>query len=250
MRYYREEHETAYRTIAERGYTQWNDLFDGPSAWSYDAFQNRAFLERVIPALGLPAPADTRVLEYGCGTGPAACFLAGLGFQVDAFDLIPAAIAIARRMAAERGLSVDFRVADICDLPPEPASAPYDLVLDSFCLQSVVLDEDRAALFAAVRARLKPGGAYLVSTAIFSPDRTYDPGTFAASTGIVSRAIPDDLAVDAAEVVVVDGHRFIPHRRHLHVDALRDELLAAGFAVVGIEVAGTSANIVCQRPPA
>ena len=75
MRYYQAEHESAYRKIEELGYTQWNDLFD--QAWTYDHFQNREFLERILPTLDLPAAAQ--VLEYGCGTGPAACFLAARG---------------------------------------------------------------------------------------------------------------------------------------------------------------------------
>ena len=78
--------------------------------------QNRSFLEQVIPKLDLPAAAETTALEYGCGTGPAACFLAARDFQVDAIDLIPEAITLARRMAEERGVRVAFSVADICAL--------------------------------------------------------------------------------------------------------------------------------------
>ncbi|MGC4108097.1 MAG: class I SAM-dependent methyltransferase [Thermomicrobiales bacterium] len=244
MRYYRDEHETAYRAIVARGLTQWNDLFDD-AVWTYDEFQNRAFLETVIPSLGLPAPAQARVLEYGCGTGPAACFLAAQGFAVDAFDLIPEAIAIARRMAEERGVRVGFRVADICDLASEPAGDGYDLVLDSFCLQSIVTDEDRAALFAAVRARLKPTGAYLISTAIVTPERTYDPGTYDADTGIVLRVVDSDADIEG--VVTIEGRHVIPHRRHRTPDALRDELTAAGFMVASLDVTGTSADVVCRR---
>lgn len=102
MRYYQAEHEAAYREIERLRYTQWNDLFDERGAWTYDNFQNRAFLERVIPQLDVPAASTPSVFEYGCGTGPAACFLAARGFEVDAIDLIPEAIAIARRMAEER----------------------------------------------------------------------------------------------------------------------------------------------------
>ncbi|MGN6031048.1 MAG: class I SAM-dependent methyltransferase [Thermomicrobiales bacterium] len=242
MRYYREEHESAYRTISERGLAQWNDLFDACPVWTYDDFQNRSFLERVMPGLDLPAPEQTRVLEYGCGTGPAACFLAAQGFQVDAFDLVPEAIGIARRMAQERGVRVGFRVGDICDLASEPAGEGYDLVLDSFCLQSIVTDDDRQAVFTAVRARLKPSGYYLVSTAIFSPERTYAPGTYDAASGIALREVTGETSVDGA--VEIGGRRYLPHRRHRTPEALREELTAAGFTVLGLEIDGTSANVV------
>lgn len=242
MRYYQAEHEAAYQTIEQRGYTQWNDLFD-QGAWTYDAFQNRAFLERVLPRLDLPDPIDTHVFEYGCGTGPAACFLAARGFQVDAVDLVPEAITIARRMANRRGVQVAFSVADICLLATEPVTRRYDLVLDSYCLQSIVTDGDRRAVFAAVRARLEPGGYYLISTALWTPERTYEPGTYDASTGICYREVP--AGSDNDGVVEIDGRRLLPHRRHLSADALRDELVAAGFQVLSLE-ASDSADVVCR----
>lgn len=244
MRYYQEEHESAYRQIERLGHTQWNDLFDHDGAWTYDAFQNRAFLERVIPRLGFAADSVPNVLEYGCGTGPAACFLAARGFQVDAIDLVPEAIAIARRMAAERGVQARFSVADICALASEPATTSYDFVLDSFCLQSIVTDEDRSAVFSAVRARLKPGGSYVISTALHGPDRTYEPGTYDVSTGICLREVPVGSAFD--QVTVINGRWYIPHRRHLSTDALRNELESAGFQVLSLERSNDGGNVVCR----
>ncbi len=171
MRYYQAEHEAAYRRIRQAGHTQWNDLFEDDG--DYDHFQNRPFLERILPQLELPSPAETEALEYGCGTGPAACFLATLGFRVHAIDLISDAITIARRLADERGVDVDFAVQDVCALAAESPTRRYDLVLDSFCLQSIVTDQDRSAVFAAVQDRLKPGGYYLISTAMHDPGRDY-----------------------------------------------------------------------------
>lgn len=243
VRYYQEEHEFAYREIEQLGYTQWNDLFDQSSVWTYDTFENRAFLERVISRLDLPAASATKVFEYGCGTGPAACFLAARGFQVDAVDLIPAAITIARRMAAERGIRVAFSVADICALASDPVTSRYDLVLDSYCLQSIVTDEDRAAVFSAVRARLKPSGYYIISTALRVPGRKDEPGFFYdASTGIYYREVPASSGFD--HVVEINGRWYIPHRRHLSAEALRDELVSEGFQVLSLEGAN-SGNVVC-----
>lgn len=244
MRYYQSEHETAYRQIEERGLSQWNDLFDPDRVWTYDHFQNRAFLERTLPQLDLPAPVATRVFEYGCGTGPAACFLAARGFQVDAVDLIPGAIAIARRMAETRGLRVAFGVADICALAAEPVTERYDLVLDSYCLQSIVTDRDRRSLFAAVRERLNPSGYYLVSTALRAPGRTNEPGhRYDAATGIYYREIPAGSVTDHA--VAIDGVWYLPHRRHRTADALREELVSEGFDVLSLEGAD-SADVLCR----
>jgi len=243
VRYYQAEHESAYRKIEELGYTQWNDLFDQSGMWTYDDFQNRAFLERVIPELDLPAVAETRVLEYGCGTGPAACFLAAQGFEVEAIDLIPEAITLARRMAEERGVRVAFSVADICALPSDPVGGRYDLVLDSYCLQSIVTDQDRAAVFSAVRARLKPSGYYVISTALRIPGREAEPGfCYDASSGVYYREVPAGSGGDG--VVEIDGRGYVPHRRHLSAAALRDELVAAGFQVLSLE-SSDGADVVC-----
>jgi len=232
VRYYQAEHESAYRKIEQLGYTQWNDLFDQSSAWTYDYFQNRTFLERVILRLDLPAASATRALEYGCGTGPAACFLAARGFQVDAIDLIPEAIS----------------VADVCALASEPVIRRYDLVLDSYCLQSIVTDQDRGAVFSAVRARLKPSGYYVISTALHVPGRKDEPGFYYdASTGIYYREVPAGSVAD--HVVEIDGRWHIPHRRHLSADALRDELVSEGFHVLSLESSDTGDVVCCLGPP-
>src|SRR3954452_19619349 len=102
VRYYYGEHEAAYRRLREEGMSQWSDLFGETE--NFDAFPNRGFLEDALARLELRSPAEVDVLEYGCGTGPAACFLAARGFQVDAVDLIPEAIMLAQRFAGERGL--------------------------------------------------------------------------------------------------------------------------------------------------
>jgi SAM-dependent methyltransferase len=240
-KYYRPEHEDAYARIEREGKSNWDELHGGRG---FDDFSSRAFLEQVLPTLGLDPP-RTDVLEYGCGTGSGACFLAARGFRVDAIDLVPRAIALARRFAAERGLTIDFRVADVCALADEPAAKRYDLVVDTYCLQSIVTDADRARLFAALHARLKPGGLYLISTAmydperrydgaLYDPERRYDGALYDEATGVVLDALGGDADRhrDAEGAVRVDGRWYLLHRRHLKPAALRAELEAAGFRVL------------------
>ncbi|TDD46494.1 class I SAM-dependent methyltransferase, partial [Kribbella antibiotica] len=162
------------------------------------------------------------VLEYGCGTGPAACFLAGLGFRVTAVDLIPEAIELAKGFAAELGVQVEFGVQDVCRWPVE-VERRYDVVIDSYCLQNIVLDEDRAAVFRGVRDRLAPGGRYLISTALYDASRVYS----------------EEFRYDAVTGICYRGE--LPYRRHLTPDALRAELTAAGFEVVSL----SGDNSVC-----
>jgi hypothetical protein len=68
QKYYYPEHEAAYLRIEREGKAIWDDPHGGTG---FDDFTSRAFLERALDTLDLP-PAQTRVLEYGCGTGPAA----------------------------------------------------------------------------------------------------------------------------------------------------------------------------------
>jgi SAM-dependent methyltransferase len=186
---------------------------------------------RTLAQLDLPAPEEVDVWEYGCGTGPAACYLAARGFRVHAIDLVPAAIGLARQFAQERGLDVSFGVQDVCALADEPVSHRYDLIVDSFCLQSIVTDADRSRVFAAVRARLKADGYYLISTATYEPERSYDPGfRYDSSTGICYAKVPLETASDDA--VEIDGGWYLPHRRHLRAEALHEELARAGFRVL------------------
>jgi SAM-dependent methyltransferase len=64
-----------------------------------------------------------RVHEAGCGEGFLSTMLAERGFAVRGSDLSPSAVAIARRRAADLGLPVSFRVADLYALTPEPDGA-------------------------------------------------------------------------------------------------------------------------------
>jgi SAM-dependent methyltransferase len=231
-KYFYPEHEDAYARIEREGKSGWDALHGGAV---FDDFSSRAFLEQALPTLGL-RPAESDVLEYGCGTGPGACFLAARGYRVDAVDLIPRAIELARRFAAERGLAIEFRMQDMCALADEPPTKRYDLVVDSYCLQSIVTDADRARLFAAVRARLKPGGRYLISTAMYHPERRYVDGedVYDEATGVVLCALEGaaERHRDAEGAVQVDGRWYLLHRRHLKPEALRSELARNGFEVL------------------
>jgi 2-polyprenyl-3-methyl-5-hydroxy-6-metoxy-1,4-benzoquinol methylase len=209
VRYYAVEPESVYRQIALEHKTQWSDVFEPEQGGEFEEFPNRSFLERILPELGDP----TEVLEYGCGTGPAACFLAQRGLRVDAVDLIPEAIELARRFAAERGLQINFAVQDVCRWPTS-VEKYYDLIVDSYCLQNIVLDDDRSAVFRGVRDRLRPGGHYLISTALYDPDRLYGK----------------DFRYDQATGICYHGS--LPYRRHRTPAALHEELTRAGFDVL------------------
>ena len=63
------------------------------------------------------------VHEVGCGEGFLATGLASRGLRVRGSDISAAAIAQARRRAAELGLEIPYRVASLYELTPEADAA-------------------------------------------------------------------------------------------------------------------------------
>lgn len=238
MKYYYPEHTTGYERLKAEGKTAWAELHGDHG---FENFSSRSFLLTALPYLTFETP-QPAALELGCGTGPGACFLAERGFRVTGIDLIPTAIEIAREQAAQRGLDITYEVGDVVELPHD--GPLFDLIVDSYCLQGIVLDADRAAVFAAVRTRLKPDGYYLVSTAYFTADHfshetlvdagvtyhAYLGGWLDLRTFIVYRPFggsPDDYP----EAAHIAGQWMLPVRRHRPPASLRAELKAAGFLV-------------------
>lgn len=240
MKYYLEEHESGYRKIKAEGKTNWDQLHEPAS---FDDFTMRPFLERALPLLNFSA-FQPRTLEYGCGTGPGACFLAARGFQVDGIDISPVAIDMARQFAAERRLDINYAVSDVCNLPP--TDKLYDLIVDSFCLQCIVTDADRANVFSAVRARLEPQGYYLVATATFTEARDYSDGMFDEKTGIVYTKLTENGRNFEDAVELSDGW-YLPNRRHLGPQVLLEEFREAGFKTLWHHEEGGGMGLICQR---
>ena len=128
----------------------WDQRYSGPDlVWG--AGPNR-FLTEEVAAL-----APGRAIDLGTGEGRNAIWLAERGWQVTAVDFSAAGLARAGRLAAERGVSVDWVQADLQDYQPAPGG--YDLVLIAYIhLPSAGL----ARVFRAAAAAVAPGGTLLV----------------------------------------------------------------------------------------
>ena len=104
---------------------------------------------------------ESRVLEYGCGTGSTAILHAPHVREIVATDLSDEMIAIARERAAEAGVNnIRFEATDVADLH-EPDES-FDVVL---ALNVLHLVPDRQAAMRLSRDLLKPGGVFITSTA-------------------------------------------------------------------------------------
>lgn len=108
-------------------------------------------------ARGLLTPG--RALDLGCGPGRNAVYLAAAGFDVDAVDLSPTAIAWGRERAREAGVEVAFRRADAF---ATELDGPYDLVYDSGCLHHLP-PHRRIGYLALLDRHLAPGGHFALT---------------------------------------------------------------------------------------
>lgn len=109
-------------------------------------------------ALAALAPvAGSHLLEIGCGTGHAACYIARtFNCRVTAIDISPAMVAQARREVAAQNLEhlVDCRVADVTALPFEADS------FDGILSQAVLMFVDKSIAMAQIARVLRPGGRF------------------------------------------------------------------------------------------
>ena len=135
---------------------------DAADTWN-QRFENEAYLFGTEPNVWLREHAaiwqpGQRVLCAADGEGRNSVWLAGQGLVVDAFDVASVGVAKARRLAAEKGVSVNFTLSD-CDAYPWPENT-YDGVAAIFV--QFADPAMRARLFANIKRCLKPGGTLLL----------------------------------------------------------------------------------------
>ncbi len=163
-----EMYEQRYRQCREQGLAGW---FSGQAL---DDVLSR--LDERMRAAYLPHRG--RVLEMGCGAGDQSLHLAQQGYDVAGVDIAPTSIAWANEKAHMRGLKVDFRVGNVCDLNGV-GDADFDIVLDGHCLHFVI-GAARPRFLHSARRVLKPGGWLLITSVCDDPNApndapNYDP---------------------------------------------------------------------------
>jgi 2-polyprenyl-6-hydroxyphenyl methylase/3-demethylubiquinone-9 3-methyltransferase len=101
-----------------------------------------------------------RALDVGCGGGLLCESLQSAGARMTGIDLAPAMLETARLHAAERGVTIDYRLLAAEALAAaEPGS--FDVIT---CMEMVEHVPDPAAVISALGTLVRPGGAVFVST--------------------------------------------------------------------------------------
>lgn len=146
--------------MSERSGTPANDSFGGRQPTTHERMAGQpwdASYHNGPPPwdIGRPQPAVVRVaskggfagtvLDAGCGTGENTLRVASLGLSVLGIDVAETALAIARNKAHDRGIAVEFAVADAFHL--ERLGRMFETVLD--CGLFHACDGDERTRYAA-----------------------------------------------------------------------------------------------------
>lgn len=102
-----------------------------------------------------------RALDLGCGTGTDTLYLAVHGWEVTAVDMVPQALATARRNATAAGVSPRFLEGDVTRLRDLGVGDGYPLVLDFGCFHTLPEDQ-RSRYVAEVSNAAAPGATFLL----------------------------------------------------------------------------------------
>jgi len=101
-----------------------------------------------------------KALDVGCGTGRVSIFLAKRGFKVDAIDIEPKVIEIAKRLANEAKVEINFSVLDFTQKIDSFGEELYDLIICSEVLEHV---ENYRNIIRNMYGRLKKNGTLIMT---------------------------------------------------------------------------------------
>ncbi|PSJ79834.1 class I SAM-dependent methyltransferase [Neisseria iguanae] len=155
------------------------------------------FIRRIRPYL----PAQGKALDLATGEGRNAVFLAECGLHTEGVDLSAVGLEKAAKLAAERGVTVDLRQADLLALALPPQN--YDVITSVFCHFT---EPDRSRFLQHTVAALKPNGLF---AGVF-----YHPNQIANGTGGPSN--PAMLGTLAEMQAALNGLEWLiaEHRDH------------------------------------
>jgi SAM-dependent methyltransferase len=134
---------------------------DGPAPWDVGP-------QPAIVRLASAGAFTGAVLDAGCGTGENALHVASLGLPVLGVDVAETAVAMARAKAADRGIDVDFAVADAFEL--ERLGRRFDTVLDCGLFHSFDGDERRRYVASLASVTGHGGTVYVLCFSDDGPD--------------------------------------------------------------------------------
>ena len=129
----------------------------------------------------LPRLPVGRALDVACGAGRNALFLAQAGYRVDAIDISPVGLNMARNKATDQGLSINWIEQDLDQ--PYPFDTDYDLI--------VVMWYVNPDLITRLCDCLAPGGYLLCEEHLITDQEVIGPNSsnFRVASGELREAV-------------------------------------------------------------
>lgn len=166
----------------------------GFKPWEADADTvGQQFTELVGLEEATREPPFGRVLDLGCGTGRWSVELAQRGWDVTGVDVVPKAIAAAKRRAHEAGTDVTFVESDVTALRSAGMGNGFSFVLDVECFNHLN-DTQREAVGREVNAVASPDATMLLLVWARGRRGPLPPG---ANDDDLTRAFPGWTIVEA-----------------------------------------------------
>jgi SAM-dependent methyltransferase len=136
--------------------TLYAEAADGAAVVPWADLEPNPFLVPVVDAI----PVRGRAIVVGCGYGDDAAHLAGLGWEVTAFDVSPTSVAAAN--ARWPGLPIAWETCDVLS-PFRGWISGFDLVVEVYTVQCLPPGSDeRARAIGAIASLVAPGGQLVV----------------------------------------------------------------------------------------
>ncbi|RLM67519.1 class I SAM-dependent methyltransferase [Halorubrum sp. Atlit-8R] len=211
-------------------------LYDAiQSEWDYD--RDVAFVRDALADRGVD---PDRLLEVGCGTGEHTRRLAAGGLNVTAIDVHEGMLGVAREKCADLDGDggVEFRRTGLPD-PDLGGAAPFDAAVAIRGVVNHLAPADLDPALAALRDRLRPGGALVFDNSPLPPEGNrpgLDVGRGADGAveyvRVAHHVATGDGRLDWRAVTFTpDGDPFVDARRMTPFadERIADALAAAGF---------------------
>ncbi len=153
----------------------------------------RAMLDAVEPVRG------RRVLDFACGAGVTAAFLAQRGAIVTAIDISPASVRRGRELAERAGLEVEFIAGELTHTTFPPES--FDAIVGHYALHHVDLNVI-APIFNDI---LRPGGrGGFVETMGLNPLLNFSRRKLVGRAGVASYGSEDERPLERSDLRVLE----------------------------------------------
>lgn len=118
---------------------------------------------------------EWKILDLACGYGRCTIPLSEMGYNISGADITPEFIEQARETAGKKDLKIDFRVADMRDLPyPDESFDAVICLWNSF--SELISEADQKASLKEIYRILKEDGTALIEVRNHLPS-SIDPGS-------------------------------------------------------------------------